>query len=305
MSFRQILIMNKVRMSTKNNQLVIVKDEVESNIPLDEISIVVCESTETYITTRTLVELSRRNIVMLFCDTAHMPVCFTLPINQHYRINEVLNMQISQTKESHSFVWERLLKAKIKNARNVLTHVGNSDHAIELLMEYESEIEGHDDINREGIAAKVFFSYMYGSGFTRDQDDPINTALNYGYAVLRSAITRTLCTFGFNTSLGIHHDSNLNAVNLSYDLIEPYRHLIDYYVYKHLHKFEEDLETSSRREIVHLLNAKVMVKEKKYTVLYSIELLVKSYLNYIEYGVEDFAIPEIIPIDFEKLYEEL
>ena len=108
MSFRQILIMNKVRMSTKNNQLVIVKDEVESNIPLDEISIVVCESTETYITTRTLVELSRRNIVMLFCDTAHMPVCFTLPINQHYRINEVLNMQISQTKESHSFVWERL-----------------------------------------------------------------------------------------------------------------------------------------------------------------------------------------------------
>ncbi len=305
MSFRQILIMKDVRISTSNNQLIVKHDEYENNIPLDEISIIVCESTETYITTRSLTELARRNIVLLFCDISHMPVCFTLPINQHYRIYEVLKMQVQQTNESNSIIWERLVKGKIKNATNVLKYLDMPERAIDLLEEYYEEIEGHDLINREGIAAKVFFTYLYGNGFTRELEDPINKALNYGYAVLRSAITRTLCTYGFNTCIGIHHNSNINALNLTYDLIEPYRPLIDYYVATHLYKFEEDLLTSSRKEIVHLLNAKVEVDNKKYTVLYSIELLVKSYLNYLENGIIDFAIPEIIKIDFNKLYEEL
>lgn len=51
------------------------------------------------------------------------------------------------------------------------------------------------DIN-EALAAKEYFSY-YHVGLNRRGDDPINSRLNYGYAVIRSSIARSLVAAGF------------------------------------------------------------------------------------------------------------
>lgn len=54
---------------------------------------------------------------MIFCDYRHMPVAYSLPINQHYRIPYVHSLQGQQTSKSKEFVWEKLLKAKIRNSK--------------------------------------------------------------------------------------------------------------------------------------------------------------------------------------------
>ena len=85
----------------------------------------------------------------------------------------------------------------------------------------------------EALAAKEYFS-LYHKGLNRRVEDPINSRLNYGYAVVRSAIARKLVSTGFHPTFGIHHDSQLNAFNLADDLIEPYRAMVDLVVHQNI-----------------------------------------------------------------------
>ncbi len=308
MPFRQILITQKSYIHFENDNLIIERDEKKLSVPINDIAIIVFESLDSTISLRLISELSLKNITMLFCDYKHMPAAYSLPINQHYRIPYVHNLQILQTQVSKDLIWEKLLKAKIANSRKVLEIENASSNVIELMEKYEKEVVGNDSQNREGTAAKVFFNYLYGTGFCRkNEKDAINMALDYGYGVFRSAITRLLCTFGLTTHIGVHHDSMLNAFNLTYDLIEAFRPIVDYYVFNYMHHFihDDELSIDTRKELICLLNANVKVNKKEYTVLYAMELLIKSYLNFLEDGNEKLAIPEIIKIDFYDLFKEL
>ena len=84
-----------------------------------------------------------------------------------------------------------------------------------------------DATNREGIVAKMFYRAMYGSSFIRFNDDMVNKALNYGYKIMVSALSRTIVKFGLNLFLGIKHKGPSNPFNLSYDVVEPYRPVVD------------------------------------------------------------------------------
>ncbi|WP_068448975.1 type II CRISPR-associated endonuclease Cas1 [Caviibacter abscessus] len=308
MSFRQVLINEQAYVHYELDSLIIENDKKELKIPINDIAIIVFESNEISISTRLISELSLKNIIILLCDCRHMPVSYLLPFGNHYRIPLVHKLQIEQTDELKDYIWEKLVKGKIKNSRLVMEIENASKDIINMMKVYESEIEGSDESNREGTAAKVFFNYLYGKGFNRREiEDSINKALNYGYGVFRSAITRLLCTYGFTAHIGIHHNSMQNAYNLSYDFIEPYRAIIDYYVYNHLYYFDGncELQTEVRKELICLLNAKVRYNKREYTVLYSMELLIKSYLSLLEEGVDELAIPEIIKIDFNELFNEL
>ncbi|CAM3086580.1 type II CRISPR-associated endonuclease Cas1 [Streptobacillus ratti] len=308
MSFRQVLITQKSYIHFENDNLIIEKDDKKLSVPVNDIAIIIFESLESTISLRLISELSLKNITMLFCDYRHMPVAYSLPINQHYRIPYIHSLQEQQTTKSKEYIWEQLLKTKIRNSIKVLEIENASSDLIGLMQKYENEIVGNDVQNREGTAAKVFFNYLYGTNFCRQNErDSINMALDYGYGVFRSAITRLLCTYGFTTHIGVHHNFMMNAFNLTYDLIEPYRPIIDYYVFNYLYRFEKDdeLRTETRRELISLLNANIKVNEKEYTVLYSMELLIKSYLKFLEEGDRVLAIPEIIKIDFYDLFKEL
>ncbi|WP_073508314.1 type II CRISPR-associated endonuclease Cas1 [Streptobacillus notomytis] len=308
MSFRQVLITKKSYIHFENDNLIVEKDNKKLSVPVNDIAIVVFESLESTVSLRIISELSLRNITMLFCDYKHMPVAYTLPINQHYRIPYVHSLQMQQTSKSKELIWEELLKAKIRNSRKVLEIENASSDVIKLMKKYEKEAVGNDIQNREGTAAKVFFNYLYGTGFFRqNKQDSINMALDYGYGVFRSAITRLLCTLGFTTHIGVHHNSMMNAFNLTYDFIEPYRPIIDYYVFNYLYRFikDDELSIDARKELISLLNANVMINNKEYTVLYSMELLIKSYLKFLEEGKKILAIPDIIKIDFYDLFKEL
>lgn len=55
---------------------------------------------------------------------------------------------------------------------------------------------------------------LFYKNFTRDEPCSINSALNYGYSIIRAAIARCICISGLNASLGIFHDNILTPLIL-------------------------------------------------------------------------------------------
>ena len=65
-------------------------------------------------------------------------------------------------------------------------------------------------------------------GFKRSRyGDAPNNLLNYGYAVLRAVIARSLVGSGLWPAIGIHHRNKYNAFALADDVMEPYRPFVD------------------------------------------------------------------------------
>ena len=165
---------------------------------------------------------------------------------------------------------------------------------ISKLNEYINEVVNGDIKNREGLAAKMYFRSIFGSDFIRFYDDKINAALNYGYTIIASAIIRNLAVFGLNTYLGIHHNSKINNFNLAYDFLEPYRSIVDKYVFDNQDEIVFPLSFEFRKKLINLLNKEVLHNNKRYTVEYSISLLIKSYIKSFSTGKIALDLPIII-----------
>ena len=135
---------------------------------------------------------------------------------------------------------------------------------------------------------------MFGSDFIRFYDDAINAALNYGYTIIASAIIRNLAVYGLNTYLGIHHNSKINNFNLAYDFLEPYRSIVDKFVYDNKDDITLPLSFEFRKKLINLLNKEVMHQNKNYTLEYSIGLIIKSYIKSFSTGDIKLDLPLII-----------
>ena len=148
-----------------------------------------------------------------------------------------------------------------------------------MLSSYVDEVTIGDKTNREGHAAKVYFNVLFGKSFVRNDNDSINAALNYGYAILLSTINKEVISNGYLTQLGIHHKNEFNEFNLSCDLMEPFRVLVDNFVY-----FNQDREFNAnyKLDIVNILNNTYKYQNKNYTLKDIISLYVKNTLNNIE-----------------------
>lgn len=307
MAYRQLIINKNCHLSFSKGSIIVNQDDYLNKLPLVDITQIIIDSSEVTLTAALIAECGSNNVNIITCGTDHIPKSLSISINSHYRPYEVIDLQIRQTDEMKAYFAELLLKQKVFNQLSVIKLLKRSTEDLETLFErYINEIQGNDVINREGTAAKVFFNNVYGKEFVRFEEDIINSALNYGYGILRSSITRSINSFGLCAFIGVNHVGKTNPLNLTYDIIEPFRPLVDYYVATNILELTDGtLNTIMRKEMVNLLNANVMVDNKIQTVQNAIDLLVKSYLRYIEYGEIDFQLPYIIEIDFNKLNEFL
>lgn len=143
----------------------------------------------------------------------------------------------------------------------------------EKVFRISQEVEILDPTNREGYAAKTYFSRMFGKEFTRDLSSPINSALDYGYSILLSNFNREIVNYGYLTQLGLKHMNQFNAFNLSSDLMEPFRPLVDLIVYEH---GDEEFDRDYKLDLVEVLNEKVYIKGKEYYLTNAINLYLGS-----------------------------
>ncbi len=294
MGYRQVVIRKCDKLRTKDNQLVIEKEKEIKKVPLEDVNYILLEDNTCTITGKLISELGNFGICLITCDDKHEPSTIMYPYNHHYKQLEILEQQLMMTEDLKEKLWQEIAKAKIKNQIITLERTTKEEKTIKKLYQYYDEVELYDKTNREGLAAKIYFRSLYGSEFIRFYDDAINAALNYAYTIIKSAITRILAVYGINTYLGIKHKSKTNNFNLCYDLIEPYRAIIDEYIYDYKNIITYPLSSEFRTELINLLNKEVICESKKCTIEYSIELLVKSYIKSIKSNKVLLSFPKIV-----------
>lgn len=294
MGYRQIIIKKSEKIHFKDNQLIIEKEGNSSKVPLEDINYVLIEDSTTILTTRLLAEFGKNAISLIICDEKFEPTSIMYPYNYHFKQLEVFYYQLEISEEIKNEFWNQIVKRKIENSVRVLEMTSKDELPITKLTQYIEEVVDGDSKNREGLAAKMYFRSIFGSDFIRFYDDNINAALNYGYTILASAVIRNLAVFGLNTYLGVHHNSKINNFNLAYDFLEPYRSIVDKFVYDNKDEIIYPLSFEFRKSLINLLNKEVLHNDKKYTVEYSIGLLIKSYIKSFSTGDVKLDLPMVI-----------
>ena len=294
MGYRQVFIKRSEKLSFKDNQLIVLKDDEETKVPLEDVNYILLEDCTTILTSRLLAEIGKNAIALIICDEKHEPSSIMYPYNYHYKQLENLEFQLNNTNSLKNELWRLVVTSKIKNQKRILEIKTKDEYTIEKLDNFISEVDSGDSGNREGLAAKMYFRSLFGSNFIRHFDDGVNNALNYGYTILKSCLVRYLSIYGLLTYYGINHKSKTNNFNLAYDLMEPFRPLVDSFVFDHIDELNEDLSYEIRKKLVNILNYEVIADGKRCTVEYSMDLLVKSYIKALSLGEVNLCLPELL-----------
>ena len=294
MGYRQVFIKRSEKLSFKDNQLIVLKDDEETKVPLEDVNYILLEDCTTILTSRLLAEIGKNAIALIICDEKHEPSSIIYPYNYHYKQLENLELQLNNTNSLKNELWRLVVTSKIKNQKRILEIKTKDEYTIEKLDNFISEVDSGDSGNREGLAAKMYFRSLFGSNFIRHFDDGVNNALNYGYTILKSCLVRYLSIYGLLTYYGINHKSKTNNFNLAYDLMEPFRPLVDSFVFDHIDELNEDLSYEIRKKLVNILNYEVIADGKRCTVEYSMDLLVKSYIKALSLGEVNLCLPELL-----------
>ena len=276
MSFRTVVITRQSKISYKNRFLVVKQDNDEKYIHLSEIDTIVVDYISVSISAYLLKEIADAKINMIFCDEKHNPFGELSPYYSRHNSSKKIKEQIKWTNKCKDDLWMKIVKNKILNQSLMLNKIKNDKY--DLLTSYIDEVVSGDKTNREGHAAKVYFNALFGKDFVRNNNDNINSALNYGYAILLSTINKEVISNGYLTQLGIHHKNEFNEFNLSCDLMEPFRVIVDNFVYFNQ---ERELNTNYKLDIVNILNNSYKYQNKSYTLKDIIGLFVKNTLNNI------------------------
>lgn len=298
MAYRNIFIANTAKLSTKNEQLIVDNGEVFS-FPIEDIRCVLIEDYRSTITTALISKFAEAGVTLLICNEKHMPSAALNPINCYSRQLKQVNLQISSSLPLKKRIWQQIIRAKILNQAKCLEIC--SIEGSKTLKNYAESIKSGDPSNTEGRAAAYYFERLFGENFRRAEETPLNAALNYGYAIIRAEICRTLCLYGFEPSLGIHHCSELNNFNLADDIIEPFRPFIDLIVKTTLFDYNE-FDTRDKALLLKSLNATMFINNHNQSIVNAIETVVQSYADCLKSGKAEIALPSLTEINY-KNYE--
>lgn len=284
MGFRTVYLEKCTRLNLDLNNIVVNYEHDKYYICLDEIDTIIVEDPRCNISLILLSEICKKGISIIFTDTSHMPVGCLTTFNNHSRTAKNLVKQIDWQQEIKQILWTKIIESKIKNQVKTLEMTNNLDK-INILNEYINTIQLGDITNREGSSSRIYFKELFGSNFKRFNEDIINYCLNYTYQIIRSKLSQEIVSLGYNPSLGINHKSEYNYFNLADDYIEPYRPIVDLYVYNILLHSEEDFLTCSiKRELVNILNYKVIYDGVEQKIKNSIILYLQNMFSFIETG---------------------
>ena len=155
-------------------------------------------------------------------------------------------------------MWKQLVEAKIKNQAALLDKTGKGGA---MLKPFYSNVKSGDTDNREGAAARIYWTQLFEQGFKRERDgDSPNHLLNYGYTILRAAVARALVGSGLYPAFGIFHRNKYNAFPLADDIMEPYRPFVDEIVYSLMNASETiELDKQTKANILRLLFCDVKI----------------------------------------------
>ena len=271
---------NPAYLSLRDAQLVIKLPEIEKadsltddfkkanevTRPIEDIGVVVLSHNQITITSGALEALLENNCAVITCDSKNMPVGLLLPLVGNTTQNERFRSQLDASQPLRKQLWQQTMQCKIRNQAAVLRQC--SDAETKCMQAWANDVRSGDPENLEARAAVYYWKSLFGHipNFIRDRDGVApNNLLNYGYAILRAVVARSLVASGLLPTLGIHHHNRYNAYCLADDIMEPYRPYIDRLVYDITEQYGADVELSKdiKAELLSIPTLDVVIDGKR------------------------------------------
>ena len=270
------MITRRAKLDLQMGSLVVRSEDI-IRIHIDEISVLIIESTAVSMTAALLGELSRKKVKVIFCDEKRLPSSELVSYYGSHDTSLKYRRQAIWSAEVKEKVWTEIVREKIFQQKLFLSRLERKE--VCLLNQYLEELAPGDPTNREGHAAKVYFNAIFGMDFSRTQDNLKNAALNYGYSILLSAMAKEIVSRGYCTQIGIGHNNQFNQFNFASDLIEPFRILIDRIVYN---LDIQEFDSPVKYQLINVLNHEVIINGNREYVGKAIRIYVKSACDALE-----------------------
>ena len=276
---------NPVYLSKKQHQIHIAfpvqeaKDAVTR--PIEDAGIVLLDHPQITLTHALINALLENNAVIMSCDSKHMPQAFMLSLYSHHAYSENLKYQLEASEPLKKQLWQQTVKQKIANQAAVLNAV---DIPVENMAYWVSKVRSADPDNYEGRAAAYYWKNWLDDGFRRGRyEDVPNNLLNYGYAILRAIVARSLVSSGLHTAMGIHHRNKYNPHCLADDIMEPYRPFVDELVLELIDEFSteelEELTPTVKKALLVIPTIDVVIEEQKSPLMVAMSRTTSSLMD--------------------------
>ena len=283
-AFKSVVIANNANLSLKQNHLHIAQADNEANLYLKDLSFIILESPQITLTSALLSAVAKHKIVLLTCDESHLPNGVFMPFLGHFQASQIAKEQLCVKEQTKAILWQKITKNKIVNQAFVLSHTGHKKQCEELL-DFVKQVRLNDSSFVESRAAALYFKTLFGIDFSRNNPCFINSALNYGYAIVRAAVVRAVCISGLLSWLGIKHANAFNQFNLCDDIIEVFRAFVDMKVLG-LKSDDELLDKAHKRELIEILQCEVSLNGQKTPLIRGVNHFVQSFRNALLDGGE-------------------
>lgn len=254
MAWKGVHLSQPVRLSLADGQMVVEQSDAAVRLPLEDVAWVVLDTPQASLTASLLSACMEAGVAVITTDRTHIPNGIALPFHGHHRQAEMAWKQIALGAPLKKRLWQAVVRRKILNQSANLAALGRDGGKV--VAEMARHVGSGDPDNVEARAARQYWQSLF-DGFRREDDeDRRNKLLNYGYAVIRSAIARALVANGLLPAFGIHHASVSNAFNLADDVIEPFRPFADRLAFAQTAQGNgPDLTLADRRAMAGVLSA--------------------------------------------------
>ena len=280
-----------VCLSLRNAQLVISWKNSNAQLTrsIEDLGCVVLESPMISVTMPLFSALVANNVAVIFCDGKGMPTAMLQGLDNNATQAESLKAQLAVSEPMKKQAWRQVIETKIKNQAAVLNSLGKDGAVLKSLY---ANVKSGDADNREGLAARIYWSELMGRGFRRERDgEPPNAMLNYGYAILRAATARALLGSGLLPNLGIFHKSRYNAFPLADDMMEPYRPYVDEIVYRLYDQGAVDISKEVKAELLRLLTTDVNLGKVTRPLQIALTFTTASLVKYYAGETKKLSLP--------------
>lgn len=276
-AWRIIVVDGRAKLGLLQGYMTVRRGDGAYKVYINEIHTLIIESTAVSLTAALMAALVEAKVKIIFCDEKHQPHSELVPYYGSHDTSRKIRSQVKWTKTAKENVWTAIIREKIRKQGQLLEQLGKAQH--QQLFAYQAAVQHDDETNREGLAAKVYFSALFGLDFSRNTDCALNAALNYGYGLLLAIFSREITASGYLTQLGIGHDNVFNHFNLASDLMEPYRSLVDALVYE---RKPEVFGTEEKHAMLRLMDQRVLLNKRQEVVPNAIRQYCRSVFNAIE-----------------------
>jgi len=291
---RTIYFGNPCYLSKKDNQLNITLQENKiKHIPIEDIGIIILDNPQITITNALLRSLVENNAAVLTNDEHHLPLGLLLPLASHSTYTEKLKYQVSASVPLKKNLWQQTIKKKIQNQAAVLVKLGITTTKMDY---WASQVKSGDPDNYEARAAAYYWDTIFHSNFRRGRyGEPPNNILNYGYAILRAIVARSLVASGLLPALGIFHRNKYNAFCLADDIMEPYRPFVDLIVLNimEMDTFNGELTTEIKKILLNIPVTDIIINGYSSPLMVGIKQTTASLMQCFEGSLRKITYPEL------------